>query len=93
MTKFTFGAKFTYGGALIGVWSWTIDGGSGVDDFLVAISRGGDILIFQGADPSLADFALIGSWFVGEVPDSRKIVDPFQFGYTWRKNIFLSKKT
>jgi len=77
MTKFTFGAKFTYGGALMGLWSWTIDGGAGVDDFLVAISRGGDVLVFQGSDPSLADFALVGSWFIGEVPDSRKIVSQY----------------
>jgi hypothetical protein len=75
MTKFTFGSKFTYGGSLAGLWTWTIDGGAGVDDFLVAISRGGDVLVYQGSDPSLQDFGVIGNWYIGEVPDSRRIVE------------------
>ena len=74
MTKFTFGSKFTYGGELVGTWTWTFDGGAGVNDFLVAISRGGDVLLYQGSDPSLSDFSVVGAWYIGEVPDSRNIV-------------------
>lgn len=72
-TKFTFGSKFRYGGEVVGIWPWTIDGGAGVDDFLVAVSRGGDVLVYQGSDPSLGDFGLVGSFFIGEIPDSRRI--------------------
>jgi len=31
-TKFNFGARFKAGGDLRGLWSWTYDGGSGIDD-------------------------------------------------------------
>lgn len=72
-TKFTFASKFTHGGDLRGLWSWTIDGGAGVDDYLIAISRGGDVLVYSGSDPDLADFSLVGSFFIGEVPESRRL--------------------
>jgi hypothetical protein len=75
--KFTFGSKFTHGGELMGLYNWTIDGGDGVDDFLVAISRGGDVLIYHGTDPILPDFGLRGSWFIGEIPDSRNVTTSY----------------
>lgn len=74
LRKFTFGAKMVHGGNLMGLWNWTLDGGAGVDDFLVAVGRGGDVLIYQGSDPELADFSSNGAWYVGTVPDSRRIV-------------------
>ena len=73
VTKFTFGSKFTHGGELMGLWNWTVDGGDGIDDFLVAISRGGDVLVYHGTDPILPDFGLRGSYFIGEVPESRRL--------------------
>ena len=74
-TKFTFGSKFVHGGYLVGLWAWTIDGGAGIDDFLVAISSGGDVLVYQGTDPT-TDFSLVGSWFIGKLPSSRRgVVD------------------
>ena len=76
LTRFTFGSKLPHGGDLRGLWSWTLDGGAGIDDYLVAISRGGDVVIYQGEDPEL-DFATRGAWFIGEVPESRRIVMEF----------------
>lgn len=73
VTKFTFGSKFSHGGRLVGVWSWTIDGGDGVDDYLVAVSSSGDVLVYQGSDPSQPDWSLVGSYYIGETPDSRRI--------------------
>lgn len=73
-TKFTFGSKFTHGGKLMGIWTWSVDGGDGVDDFLVAISRAGDVLVYHGSDPSQPDWQLRGAFFVGELPDSRRVV-------------------
>lgn len=73
-TKFTFGAKMPHGGYLTGLWSWTLDGGAGIDDYLVGVSRGGDVLIYRGADPEAADWAGVGSWFIGATPNSRRIV-------------------
>jgi hypothetical protein len=73
-TKFTFGSKFAHGGYLRGLYTWTFDGGSGVDDYLVAISSGGDVLPYKGEDPSSAEtWSLVGSYYVGGVPIGRRI--------------------
>lgn len=73
-TKFTFGSKFKHGGELKAIYNWTIDGGEGVDDLLVAISRGGDVLVYQGTDPATVDgFGLVGSFFIGEIPETRQL--------------------
>ena len=71
--KFNFGSQFKHGGKLMGLWSWTVDGGDGVDDFLVAVSRAGDVLVYYGSDPSQSDWSLRGSYFIGELPQSRRI--------------------
>jgi hypothetical protein len=71
---FIFGSKLRHGGDLLAIYSWTIDGGKGIDDMLVAVGRGGDILVYQGYDPvNVATFELKGSWFLGEFPNSRKV--------------------
>jgi hypothetical protein len=76
--KFNFGARFKAGGELRGLWSWTYDGGAGIDDALVAVSGGGDVVIYRGTDPAFAEtFALTGVWFAGTVPAGRKICTDF----------------
>jgi hypothetical protein len=78
VTSWDFGAKFKHGGNLVGLWSWTVDGGIGIDDYLVAIGSGGDVVIYQGTDPNSANtFALRGVWFVGGVPKGRRIATDF----------------
>lgn len=78
VTQFDWGNKFKYGGSLVGLWNWTLDGGAGVDDLLVAASRGGDVAIYQGTDPSDSDaFAQKGMWFVGGIPAGRRIATDF----------------
>lgn len=75
LTPFDFGNKFEYGGSLVGVWSWTVEGGNGPNDYLVAISRGGDLLVYQGLDPSnAASFGVKGSWYLGSLPVGRSFV-------------------
>jgi hypothetical protein len=77
-TAFEFGNKFRAGGTLVGLWSWTADGGTGIDDFLVAVSSAGDVLVYQGTDPDSAiDFSMRGSWFVGAPPVGRRIATEF----------------
>ncbi len=62
------------GGPLVGLYNWTMDGGVGVDDHLVAISQGGDVAVYKGSDPASAStFALVGSWFAGSLPKGRNI--------------------
>lgn len=73
-TRFPFGSVFREGGFLVGLWNWTYDGGAGIDDSLVAISSGGDVLVYQGTDPSSATaFALRGVWQIGTPPAGRRI--------------------
>src|SRR6185369_5567338 len=77
-TSFDFGAQFRHGGTLVGLWSWTLDAGIGVDDYLVAISSSGDVVIYEGTDPTLpTTFAIRGVWFVGGVPAGRRIATDF----------------
>jgi len=71
--KFNFGSIFNHGGTLRGLWSWTIDGGDGVDDFLIAVSGGGDVLVYYGPDPSQPEWSLRGSFFIGQPPIARRI--------------------
>lgn len=68
-TAFDFGGKFKHGANLAGLFNWTIDGGAGVDDYLVAVSRAGDVMPYQGTNPSDADaWSVVGQWTIGTVP-------------------------
>jgi hypothetical protein len=78
--EFTFGGRFRAGGDLRGLYNWTIDGGSGMINSLVAVSGGGDLVIYQGTDPDFASsFGLKGVWSVGGggVPKGRRIATDF----------------
>lgn len=69
--EFPIGAQLKHGGAAIGLTNWTIDGGIGVDDYFVAFGAEGDVVIWQGTDPtSVNTFSVHGSWYVGPVPTS-----------------------
>lgn len=76
--EFPMGLSFKHGGSLVGLWSWSYDGGSGVDDSLVARSSGGDVLVWQGTDPSSADtWGLRGVWYSGPPPAGRRVCSDF----------------
>lgn len=73
-TSFDFGPRMKAGGPLLGIWSWSYNGGDGLDSFLVGLSQGGDVVVYQGTDPSSATtFAIKGSWNVGGFPYGRRI--------------------
>lgn len=77
-TKFDFGPYFPHGGSLVGLYNWTTGGGTGIGNLLVAISAGGDIVIFQGTDPSSATtWSLAGVWYAGGLPFGRRIANDF----------------
>jgi hypothetical protein len=78
-TVFDFGSHFRHGGRLASLFNWTLDGGEGIDDYLVALSDQGDVVIFKGYDPDSAAsdpnaFQLHGIWYVGAVPVGRRQV-------------------
>lgn len=73
-TRFDFGNKFNHGGTLVGLYSWTVDGGEGVDDHLVALSSAGDVMVYKGTDPSDATaWGLVGQYYVGALPEGRRV--------------------
>jgi hypothetical protein len=77
-TKFEFGNKFKYGGSLVALFNWTVDGGIGVDDYLVGISAGGDVIVYQGTDPSVAtSIDQRGTYYIGPPPAGRRIAGTF----------------
>lgn len=74
-TEFDFGSLFPHGGTLAYLANWTVEGGAGIDDNLVAISSQGDVAIYKGTDPDTADtFSQIGVWYVGPLPVGRRQV-------------------
>lgn len=76
-TPFYFGAKFKHGGELVALLNWTVDGGIGLDDYLVVVSRAGDVIPYNGDDPSLDTWQAVGTYFVGEIPAGNKIASDF----------------
>lgn len=68
-TEFFFGSKFRHGGSLEGIFSWSVDGGAGLDDLFVAVSHAGDVLVYEGDDPSsAATWSSRGVYYIGELP-------------------------
>lgn len=55
------------GGYIVAHSNWTIDAGTGVDDYYVIVTSEGEVIIYQGTDPSSSTtWALKGVWALGE---------------------------
>lgn len=66
-TQFALNSLFVRGGFLMSMATWTIDGGSGTDDFAAFVTSEGEIAIYQGSDPaSPSTFGLVGVYYIGE---------------------------
>ena len=75
-TKFNLGPVMPRGGSLRGIYRWSVDGGSGLDDLLVFVSSSGDVAVFSGDDPaSSTTWRSIGIWTIGKVPNSKTIAE------------------
>jgi len=60
------GTFFTRGGYLNAIGTWTRDGGNGPDDYIVFISSRGQVVVFQGTDPSDASkWSHVGTYDIG----------------------------
>lgn len=67
LTRFPVGSLFRKGGKLVATATWTIDGGNGMDDYLVIATNRGELAVYQGTDPaSSATWSLVGVYSVGE---------------------------
>lgn len=77
VTPFEMGAQLARGGYVSALLNWTIDAGVGIDDHLVAIGTQGDLMVWQGTDPTSAStFGLRGVWYVGPVPKYGRYFTP-----------------
>jgi len=64
--KFPLGSLCSKGGFLVAMATWTRDGGLGPDDYAVFITSLGQVIVYQGTDPSSSStWALVGSYDVG----------------------------
>lgn len=67
VTEFPMGQIFTRGGKLVQMATWSIDGGSGTDDFAVFITSEGEIAVYKGSDPGDATkWEIVGVYYVGK---------------------------
>lgn len=71
-SEFDLSGIFQLGGYLVAGGTWTIDGGSGLDDFWIAVTSSGEVAVYQGTDPSSGDtWKLVGVWRIGEPVGNR----------------------
>jgi hypothetical protein len=73
---FDFGPQFKRGGHLHKIVSWTMDFGFGSIFNMAVISSRGDVVIYEGADPSnAATWNMLGAWELG-TPVSQRCAIP-----------------
>lgn len=60
------------GGYIVQHATWTIDGGYGVDDYYAAVTNNGELIVYQGTDPTdSTKWALKGVWRLGSPVGTR----------------------
>ena len=66
------------GGELVAIANWTIDGGTGIDDFTAFITSEGEVLVYAGANPNDAsNWELKGSYKISK-PIGYRCTMPYQ---------------
>lgn len=70
--KLDFGSVAKMGGYIQAMGTWTIDAGQGVDDYAVFVTNMGEVIVYEGTDPSdVATWALRGVWALGQAFNRR----------------------
>lgn len=64
-TEFSLYGLFKRGGSLLAGGTWTLDGGEGLDDYIVFVTTEGEVAVYQGTDPG-SDFKIKGVYYIGE---------------------------
>ena len=63
-----FGGIARSGGFLQAMGTWTLDAGQGADDYAVFVTNNGEVIVYNGTDPTdAATWALKGVWQLGQV--------------------------
>lgn len=63
-TAFEVGSQLKRGGRLVGLATWSVDSGDGMDDLLAIWSSEGEILVYSGSNPA-SDYAIVGRYTSG----------------------------
>ena len=67
-----FGGIARNGGYIQAMGTWTLDAGQGVDDYAVFVTNMGEVIVYNGTDPSDATtWALKGVWQLGQTFNRR----------------------
>lgn len=66
-TALDFGSIARNGGFLQAMGTWTLDAGQGADDYAVFVTNMGEVIVYNGTDPTSATtWALKGVWQLGQ---------------------------
>lgn len=73
--KIDLGPQLKRGGYLVAVGSFSYDAGDGPDDYLTFLSDQGEVVVYQGTDPSTATtFSIVGRFIVGSPIGRRSMI-------------------
>lgn len=64
-TKLDLSSLLSRGANIIAMATWTIDNSAGLQEYAVFLSSDGDVLVYEGADPSTSSFTLAARFSVG----------------------------
>ncbi len=72
-TEFDLSSLLKNGGSIVAATNWTMNAGYDIADYLVFFGSQGDVIIYEGTDPSnAATFALKGIWYMGRPPKGNR---------------------
>lgn len=67
LTEFDLAPLCELGGYLVAMGTWTRDSGNGVDDLAVFVTSRGEVIIFQGDDPTFdSTWTMVGVFRIGD---------------------------
>ena len=72
LTQFQLSRVGQFGGKLLCMGTWTMDGGAGLNDFAAFFMTSGETIVYSGSDPS--QFSLVGVFRIGAPVSQRGIV-------------------
>jgi hypothetical protein len=75
-SAFPVASQLKRGGYIMAAGTWSVDAGDGMDDMFVVMSSEGEILVYQGTDPSsAATWEIVGVYYTGK-PIGRRCMFP-----------------
>lgn len=75
LTEFDLSSIATRGGYLLAGGTWSVDSGSGPDDRAVFVTSEGEVIVYEGTNPSSSTtWAKVGTYFLGKPRGRRCLV-------------------